>query len=43
MKCARKIRDRLDELEKEQEKDCSWKELIKLAYSKGIDLTAHYS
>jgi hypothetical protein len=43
MKAAKELKGKLDEVEKGLEKACSWKELVKTAYSKGVDLTTRYA
>ena len=40
---AKKLKDRLDELEKTMEKPPTWAELVKYAYSKDVDLTERYA
>ena len=43
MIAARNLRARLDEVEKTLEKQPTWAELIKIAYSKDVDLTSRYA
>ena len=40
---ARNLRSKLDEVERAMEKPLTWGELIKVAYSKDVDLTSRYA
>ena len=40
---AKELKGKLDEVEKAMEKAPSWKELVKTAFMKGVDLTTRYA
>merc|ERR1719412_3396790 len=43
IKACKELKGKLAEIEKSLEKACSWKELVKIAYSKGVDLTSRHA